>query len=223
MSPKKRTLFSWSSGKDSAWALHTLQQNPDIDIVGLFTTINEAFDRVAMHAVRSELLENQARSLGLPLNKISLPYPCLNDQYEAIMTDFVSSAKTDGIECFAFGDLYLEDVRRYREDKLADTGITPIFPLWGKPTKELAEEMISNGLRAVVTCIDPKHLSLELSGSEFNHAFLSRLPSNIDPCGENGEFHSFAYDGPMFNEKINIAVGETVVRDGFIFSDLLPA
>jgi len=220
---KKRTWLSWSSGKDSAWALHVLRRQPDIDVVGLFCTINQEFDRVAMHAVRIELLLQQAQNTGLPVRLIPIPHPCSDAQYGTIMKNFVGQAKQQGIECFAFGDIFLEDVRRYREANLADTGITPIFPFWGMPTAKLSREMVNGGLRAIITCIDPKHLSADFAGQEYGESFLERIPAHIDPCGENGEFHSFAFAGPMFKKPVNIAMGETVSHDGFIFTDLLPA
>jgi uncharacterized protein (TIGR00290 family) len=219
---KKRTLLSWSSGKDSAWALHILRQDPDIDVVGLFSTYNQAFDRVAMHGVRIDLVRRQAEHVGLPIHLIPIPHPCTDDEYAAIMEDFVERARQEGIDCFAFGDLLLDDVRRYREEKLADTGIEPLFPLSGTPTGELSREMVSGGLRAIVACLDPQHLSAELAGHAYDASFLDRLPAGVDPCGENGEFHTFAFDGPVFRQSVGISVGETVSRDGFVFTDLLP-
>ena len=219
---KRRTLLSWSSGKDSAWALHVLRQQPDIDVAGLFCTVNSEYERVAMHAVRVELLKAQAESVGLPLHIIEIPNPCSNAEYAQAMSAFVVQAKQQAVDCFAFGDLFLEDVRSYREDRLKDTGITPIFPLWGMPTEGLSRTMISEGLRAMITCIDPNVLSFECVGREYDLAFLEQLPESADPCGEYGEFHSFAFDGPMFQTPINITVGEVVQRDGFVFADLLP-
>jgi uncharacterized protein (TIGR00290 family) len=219
---KSKVLMSWSSGKDSAWALYQLQQNPDIELAGLFCTVNKEYDRVAMHGVRVELLQKQAKSIGLPLETIEIPGPCSNAEYEIIMGRFVESAKSNDVEYFAFGDLFLEDIRRYREEKLKDCGITPIFPIWGVPTEKLAREMIGSGLRAVVTCIDPKQIPEKFVGREFDEGFLDALPDTVDPCGENGEFHSFAYAGPMFREPIEIIVGEIVHRDGFVFADVLP-
>ena len=219
---KRKTLMSWSSGKDSAWALHKLQQNREIDLAGLFCTVNKQFNRVAMHGVRVELLQKQAKSIGLPLEIIEIPYPCSNAEYEKIMGQFVERAKSDNIEYFAFGDLFLEDVRNYREEKLEGSGIKPIFPIWGMPTDKLSREMISSGLRAVITCIDPKQTPKEFVGREFNESFLDSLPKTIDPCGENGEFHSFVFDGPMFKEQIEILVGDIVHRDDFLFADVLP-
>ncbi|MBO0859347.1 MAG: adenine nucleotide alpha hydrolase [Chloracidobacterium sp.] len=218
---RKRVLLSWSSGKDSAWALHLLRQQPDLEVAGLLTTINERFDRVAMHAVRTDLLRRQAESLGLPLRLISLPFPCDNASYEERMRAALNAALSDGIESIAFGDLFLADVRQYRERMLEETGITPLFPLWGRPTNDLAREMIAGGLRAQITCIDPRCLPAALAGKEYNNDFLNAVPDEIDPCGENGEFHSFAFNGPMFNWPVEFAIGETVERDGFIFTDLL--
>ena len=219
---KRKTLMSWSSGKDSAWALYKGQQNREIDLVGLFCTVNKKFDRVAMHGVRTELLQKQAKSIGLPLEIIEIPYPCSNVEYEKIIGQFVERAKNDNIEYFAFGDLFLEDVRNYREEKLKSSGIKPIFPIWGIATDKLSREMINNGLRIVITCINPKQIPEEFVGREFNENFLDSLPETIDPCGENGEFHSFVFDGPMFKEKIEIFVGDIVHRDDFVFADILP-
>lgn len=218
----KKTLLSWSSGKDSAWALHILRRQPEIEVTGLFCTVNQEFGRVAMHAVRVELLQRQAENVGLPVQLIPIPNQCADSEYEVIMTDFIEGAKQQDVECLAFADLFLEDIRRYRETNLAGTGITPIFPLWGIPTKELSREMVNNGLRAKITCIDPKHLTSDFAGQEYDISFLDRLPADVDACGENGEFHTFAFDGPMFTEEVSLMVGETVSRDGFIFTDLLP-
>jgi uncharacterized protein (TIGR00290 family) len=219
---KKRTLLSWSTGKDSAWALHILRRQPDIEVGGLFCTINQEFERVAMHAVRIELIHRQAQSVGLPVQLIPIPQPCSNNEYETIMKNFVGQAKQQGIDCFAFGDIFLEDIRKYRETNLANSGIAPIFPLWGMPTGKLSKEMVNSGLRAIITCVDPKHLSADFAGQEYGESFLERIPANIDPCGENGEFHTFTFDGPMFKKPMNIAIGKTISRDGFIFTDLLP-
>jgi uncharacterized protein (TIGR00290 family) len=218
---RKRVLLSWSTGKDSAWALHVLRQHPDMEMAGLLTTVNEQFDRVAMHAVRTDLLRRQAESLGLPLRLISLPFPCSNEVYEERMRAAIGTAQSDGIEGIAFGDLFLADVRQYRERRMEGTGITPLFPLWGRPTAELAQEMTTGGLRAQITCVDPRYLPAEMAGKEYNDDFVKALPNGVDPCGENGEFHSFAFDGPMFNRQVEFAIGETVERDGFIFTDLL--
>jgi len=219
----KRTLLSWSSGKDSAWSLHVLRQQSDVEVVGLMTTVNQLYQRIAIHAVRLELLRLQAAAAGLPLHIIDLPSPCTNAQYEGAMSKFIEQSQRDGIECMAFGDLFLEDIKAYREEKLSGTGITPLFPIWKMPTDRLANEMISNGLRAVVTCVDPKHLPSTFAGREFNAQFLNDLPAAVDRCGERGEFHTFAFDGPMFHGPVNVVAGEIVEREGFVYADLLPA
>ncbi|MGU5661065.1 Dph6-related ATP pyrophosphatase [Aeromonas sanarellii] len=218
---KTRVLLSWSSGKDSAWALHRLRQDPAIEVVGLFTTLNQAFERVAMHGVRKSLLARQAQCVGLPLMTIDLPWPCSNEEYGRTMTGFIGEVMARGIRHMAFGDLFLEDVRAYRERQLAGTGITPLFPLWGSDTTELAQQMMAAGLRARVCTLDPKTLDMSLGGHEFDEALLAALPAGVDPCGENGEFHTLAWDGPMFQRPLAIRVGETVLRDGFVFTDLL--
>jgi len=219
----KRVLLSWSSGKDSAWALHILRQKPGYEIAGLLTTVNEEFDRVAMHGVRRELLERQAAAVNLPLSVIPLPWPCSNEEYETLMAKACDDAIASGIEAVAFGDLFLEDVRAYRERQLARTNLEPIFPLWGLPTRTLAEEMILSGMKAMLTCVDTRKLDADFAGRTFDKSLLAELPSKIDPCGENGEFHSFAYAGPMFTHEVSVVRGETVVRDLFAFADLLPA
>ena len=217
----KKTLLSWSSGKDSAWALHVLRQQSEVEVVGLITTVNQLYQRISIHAVRLELLQLQAEAFGLPLNIIELPSPCTNSEYEAAMEKFIAEAKQQGVECIAFGDLFLEDIKEYREAKLSGTGITPLFPLWRMPTDELAKEMISSGLRAVVTCIVPRQLDASFAGREFNEQFLRDLPANVDPCGERGEFHTFAFDGPMFRKPVPIVLGEINEREGFVYADLL--
>lgn len=217
----EKTLLSWSSGKDSAWALHVLRSNPELEVVGLLTTINEQFERVAMHAVRVQLLRAQAAAAGLPLTEVGLPWPCSNEQYEAVMATAIEQARASGITVMAFGDLFLEDIRQYRVQKLEGTGIRPIFPLWGLPTDELARTMLYGGLRARLTCVDPRKLPLEFAGREFDAALLAELPPSVDPCGERGEFHSFAYAGPMFKSPVAIRTGEVVERDGFVFADLM--
>jgi len=219
---QKETLLSWSSGKDSAWALHLLQQRADVEVVGLFTTVNAAFQRVAMHAVRVELLKRQAEAVGLPLQTLEIPYPCSNLQYESVMKEFVETSQARGIRCMAFGDLFLRDIRAYREAHLKDTGITPLFPLWEIPTDQLARQMISEGLRAYITCVDPQKLPARYAGREFGPSFLDDLPESVDPCGEYGEFHTFAVAGPMFRAPVEVRVGEVVERDGFVFADLQP-
>lgn len=219
---RPRALLSWSSGKDSAWALHVLRQRGDLDLVGLLTTLNQLHDRVAMHAVRHELLKQQAAAAGLPLLVVPIPSPCSNEEYETAMRGALARATDLGVTRMAFGDLFLEDVRAYREQKLAGTGIEPVFPLWGLPTPELARDMLSGGLRARLTCVDPKQLSASFAGREFELQLLRELPAGVDPCGERGEFHTFAHDGPMFSRPIAIESEEVVERDGFIFADLVP-
>jgi uncharacterized protein (TIGR00290 family) len=215
-----RVAVSWSSGKDSAWSLHLLRQDPSVEVVALFTTLNQQFDRVAMHAVRRELLELQAKSVGLPLWTVPLPWPCSNEEYELRMTALCERATGEAVQAMAFGDLFLADIRAYREKQLAGTGLQPLFPVWQIPTAELARTMIASGLRAKITCVDPKVLPADFVGRDFDSQFLADLPPQIDPCGENGEFHSFVYDGPGFRQPINISVGEIVERDGFVFADL---
>jgi uncharacterized protein (TIGR00290 family) len=219
---RKPTLLSWSSGKDSAWALWLLRQSAEVDVVGLLTTFNEAFDRVAMHAVRSELVNAQAQAAGLPLWSVPLPWPCSNADYERIMTELCGRAVEAGIQAIAFGDLFLEDVRAYRVRQLAGAGLEPLFPLWQVPTTRLAEDMIAGGLKAVLTCVDPRVLPATFAGREFDQQLLSDLPPGVDPCGERGEFHTFVYEGPMFERAVSIERGEVVERDGFVFADLLP-
>lgn len=218
----KRVLLSWSSGKDSAWTLHRLLQDPDVEVAGLLTTLNEPANRVAMHAVRRALLEAQAEAVGLPLWVIPLPSPCTNLEYERIMSEVCRRAVAERIQAIAFGDLYLADVRRYREQQLQGTGLEPVFPLWGIPTAALVNEMIAAGLRAKITCVDPRALDRAFAGREFDASFLADLPAHVDPCGENGEFHSFVYNAPEFREPLRVRVGEIVERDGFVFADLLP-
>lgn len=216
-------LLSWSSGKDSAWSLAELRTREDLEVVGLLTTVNETHDRVAMHAVRRQLLEAQAKAAGLPLHVVDLPWPCSNEEYEVRMGDAVREAAAEGIRGVAFGDLFLEDIRAYRVQKLAGTGLEPHFPLWGRETRELAERMIEGGLRAVLTCVDPKQIPKEFAGRQFDHDLLRDLPATADPCGENGEFHSFVYAGPMFDYSIDVEVGEIVEREGFCYADVRPA
>jgi uncharacterized protein (TIGR00290 family) len=220
--PKFKCLISWSSGKDSAWTVHVLRQQPDIELAGVLTTVNEKYQRVAMHAVREELLEAQAEALGLPLWKVPIPSPCPNDVYERAMAAAVARAVAEGFTHIAFGDLFLEDIRRYREDKLAGTGLTPLFPLFGVDTTQLAHEMIDAGLKARLTCVNPNVLDRKFAGRDFDASLLDELPASVDPCGERGEFHSFAYAGPMFSKPISIVSGEIVERDGFVFADVLP-
>ena len=216
----KRTLLSWSSGKDSAWSLHLLQQQDDCEVVGLLTTFNQAANRVAMHAVRRSLVEAQAMAAGIPLWDVDLPWPCSNDDYECIMKEACQEAVQAGIDHIAFGDLFLTDIRTYREKQLEHSGLQAMFPVWGSPTRELARSMISSGVRAKLSCVDPKLLAPEFVGREFDEQLLSDLPPEVDPCGENGEFHTFVYAGPMFRHDLPVEVGEIVSRDGFVFADL---
>lgn len=218
---KPKVLLSWSSGKDSAWSLHLLRQQGDYEITGLLTTINAAFDRVAMHGTRREILELQAEAAGLPLVTVPLPWPCSNAEYERIMQGVCRTAVEQGVSAIAFGDLFLEDIRAYRERQLRGTGLEPLFPLWQIPTRQLAEEMIASGLRAKLVCVDPKKLSPDFAGRDFDRKLLADLPAGVDPCGENGEFHTCVYAGPMFREQILITTGDCVERDGFCFSDVM--
>jgi len=218
-----KCLVSWSSGKDSAWLVHVLRQQSGIELAGVLTTVNEKYSRVAMHAVREELLEAQADALGLPLWKVAIPSPCPNDVYERAMAAAVARAIAEGFTCMAFGDLFLQDIRRYREEKLAGTGLTPMFPLFDSDTAKLARDMIAGGLKARLTCVNPRVLDARFAGRDFDASLLDELPPSVDPCGERGEFHSFAYAGPMFSAPIPIASGEIVERDGFVFADVLPA
>jgi uncharacterized protein (TIGR00290 family) len=225
---KKKALLAWSSGKDSAWALHVLRQQDEHEIAGLMTTFNAAFDRVAMHSSRKALVKMQAEAAGLPLVAAPIPWPCSNADYEAAMKLVCDQALAQGISAIAFGDLFLTDVRAYRERQLKDTGLEPLFPLWGLPTAALAQEMINSGLRAKLVCVDPRQISPSFIGRDFDQTLLRDLPADADPCGENGEFHTFVYAGPMFkqqtfNRKIAIEMGEKVERDGFWFCDVLPA
>jgi uncharacterized protein (TIGR00290 family) len=215
-----KVLVSWSSGKDSAWMIHALRSRAGMEIGALLTTVNEPARRVATHAVRIELLQAQAASLGLPLWQVPIPSPCTNDDYERAMAVTVRRAVSAGFTHVAFGDLFLEDIRRYREEQLAGSGLTPLFPLFGVDTTKLAREMTAGGLRARLTCVDPRALDRRFAGREFDAALLTELPDSVDPCGERGEFHTFAYDGPMFARPIPIAPGAIVDRDGFVFADL---
>ncbi len=218
-----KAWLAWSSGKDSAWALHVLRGSPDVEVVALLTTVNEVHDRVAMHGVRRSLLQAQADALGLPLVVVPIPHPCSNEEYERAMSGAVARARAEGVDSFAFGDLFLEDIRRYRESRLEGTGLRPLFPLWGRGTTALAEEMIQGGLRARVVTVDPRHLPADFAGRPFDWDFLVDLPPSVDPCGENGEFHTFAWDGPMFRRPLELRSGVVVEREGFVFADLIPA
>lgn len=219
---KKRTLVSWSSGKDSAWALHLIRQDPRIELVGLFTVMNQKYNRVSMHATRWEMLEQQAGAAGLPLQTIHLPDPCTIEQSDAIMRQFVTESASKGIACIVFGDLFLEDIRQYRENQLRGTGIEPLFPLWGIPTRELAVQMLSAGLEAYVSSVDLKKLPARLAGRKWSRALLAEFPQDCDPCGENGEIHTVVIGGPMFRNTVPVSVGEVVERDGFAYADIIP-
>jgi len=220
---RPRAVLSWSSGKDSAWMLHVLRQQAVHDIVGLVTTINTSAERVAMHAVRTDLLMAQAAAVGLPLWPVPIPSPCSNAQYEAAMRMVIERARAAEVTVFGFGDLFLQDIRAYRERQLAGSGLTPVFPLWLSPTDVLAREMVAGGLRAYLTCVDPTQLPARFAGRSFDLVLLNELPVGIDPCGERGEFHTFAHAGPMFREALAVRVGDTVTRDGFVFADVLAA
>jgi uncharacterized protein (TIGR00290 family) len=219
----KKVLLSWSSGKDSAWALHLLRQDADIQVAALVTSFNSEANRVAMHAVRRELVELQAQRTGLPLWAVDLPYPCSNQEYEDRMRVVCQRAVAEGFAAVAFGDLFLQDIRDYRIRQLQGTGLEPLFPVWGIPTGELARNMVTAGVKAKVTCVDPSKLARSYAGRDFDANFLVDLPPVIDPCGENGEFHTFVHDAPPFSRPIAVRSGEVVVRDGFVFADVLPA
>jgi uncharacterized protein (TIGR00290 family) len=218
-----KILMSWSSGKDSAWALHELRRDGAGEVAGLLTSTNETVGRVSMHGVREEILRAQADAAGLPLYRVPLPWPCTNAIYEARMLEVVKQVVADGFTHMAFGDLFLEDVRKYREERLRGTGLTPLFPLWDRPTPELAREMIAGGLRARIATLDPKVMRRDLIGAEFDEALLARLPPTVDPCAERGEFHTCVVAGPMFARPIDVTLGEVVEREGFVYGDLLLA
>jgi uncharacterized protein (TIGR00290 family) len=220
----RRVLLSWSSGKDSAWALHVLRQTADVEVVGLLTSFNKSADRVAMHAVRRELVDAQAEATGLELWPVFLPAPCSNAEYEQLMTVAMARARAERITHVAFGDLFLEDVRDYRIRQMSGTGIEPLFPVWASAaeTPALARLMIASGIKAVLTCVDPRQLPESFVGRQYDSQLLADLPASVDLCGERGEFHSFCYAGPNFSSEIDVEVGESVTRDGFCFADVLP-
>ena len=218
----KRVLLSWSSGKDSAWALHLLRRQPGLEVSALLTTFNSAADRVAMHAVRRALVETQAQRAGIPLWTVNLPWPCSNPEYEERMDAVCRRAIAEGFAAIAFGDLFLEDIRAYRIRQLEGTGLEPLFPVWGIPAAQLAREMIAAGVRAKLTCVDPARLDKSFAGRDFDLELLDALPAGVDPCGENGEFHTFVHAAPVFSAPIPVRAGEIVERDGFIFADVLP-
>jgi uncharacterized protein (TIGR00290 family) len=220
---RRKTLLSWSSGKDAAWSLHVLRRDPGVELAGLFTSVNRRHDRVSMHATRTVLLRRQAGAAGLPLTTLELPDPCTNEDYQAVMHDFVQCCVADGIEAMAFGDLFLEDVRAYRVDALKDTGIEPVFPLWQMPTKELAEEMLREGVEAYVSSVDLAKLPSAFAGRRWSREMIAELPDGCDPCGENGEMHTVVVDGPMLNARIAVTIGDVVERGGFAFCDIIPA
>ncbi len=218
----KNILLSWSSGKDSAWALHLLRQQPDVQVVALLTTFNSQANRVAMHAVRRALVEAQAERTGIPLWAVELPWPCSNLEYEDLMRVACQRATAEGITAVAFGDLFLQDVRDYRIRQLQGSGLEPLFPLWQIPTKQLSREMIASGVKARITCVDPSKLERSFAGQDYDSRLLQALPAGIDSCGENGEFHTFVYDAPVFSSPIQVSPGEIVERDGFVFADFIP-
>ena len=213
--------LAWSSGKDSAWSLHVLRQQGVYEVVGLLTTVNQEFGRAAMHGTRASVVRAQAAAVGLPLLEVPLPWPCTNALYEEVMRTACAVAVAQGVETVAFGDLYLEDVRRYRLDLLANTGLAPVFPLWGRETRALLEEMLAAGLRARITCVDPRRVPAAWAGRELDAALMAELPPGVDACAENVEFHTCAYAGPMFRAPLELEAGEVVERDGFVFADLL--
>jgi uncharacterized protein (TIGR00290 family) len=218
---RPRAVLSWSSGKDSAWALETIRRDNNIYIVALLTTVTAGYDRVSMHGVREEILDAQARRMGLPCVKVRIPPRCVNADYEKAMARALADLREQGVEKFVFGDLFLEDIRRYREERLRGSGIEPIFPLWGRDTRELAREMLAGGLCATVVCVDPRRLSPSFAGRTFDERFLKDLPPDVDPCGENGEFHTCVTAGPMFDAPLDLCRGRVVERDGFVFADLV--
>ncbi len=219
---RKKTLLSWSSGKDSAWSLYVLRQDPAIEVVGLFSVMNEQANRVSMHATREVLLQRQARAAGLALETIYLPDPCTMELSNTVMGEFVARVAARGIDCIAFGDLFLEDIRQYREEQLKSTGIEPLFPLWQIPTVKLAEEMLAAGLEAYISSVDLKKLPAGFVGRQWTRELLKELPAGVDPCGENGEFHTIVVNGPMFEKRIEVEVGEVVQRTGFAYVDIIP-
>ncbi len=215
-----KVWLAWSSGKDAAWALHLVRRRPEIEVTGLLTTVTGAYKRVSMHGVREDLLADQAGAAGLPLCRVTIPPDCANAVYEAAMGRAMTQALAEGVEAVVFGDIFLADVRAYRERQLARAGLRGLFPLWGRDSLTLAREMIAGGLRARLSCLDPGVMPRDLAGHLFDEELLDRLPRGVDPCGENGEFHTFAFDGPMFSRPLRIQVGETVERGGFVFTDL---
>ncbi|HEV7877756.1 ATP-binding protein [Bradyrhizobium sp.] len=219
--PRAKALISWSSGKDSAFALHEVRRAGELDVVGALTTVTETFGRVSIHGVRQEILHAQLDAAGLPPRIVPIPYPCPNEIYEARIGEAVAAAVRDGISHIIFGDLFLQDIRAYREQKLAGTGITPLFPLWGRPTRKLAQAMIASGLEAIIATVDLKKLPAEFAGRQFDAQLLADLPEGVDPCGENGEFHSCVVAGPIFSRRLVVTAGQRVERDGYAYCDLV--
>jgi len=220
---RKRAVISWSTGKDCAWALHRVRARSEVEVAGLLTTINGRFQRVSMHGVRRELADLQAQAAGLPLFAVELPWPCPNEEYERRMAAACGRLRDSGIQAVVFGDIHLADVRAYRESRLAEAGMEAWFPLWGENPAGLMREMLAAGLRAVITCLDPAKLDRALAGAELDAGVVQSLPQQVDPCGENGEFHTFVFDGPMFQYPVPVARGEVAEREGYVYADLLPA
>ena len=218
----KRVWLWWSSGKDSAWSLHVLRREPDVVVERLVTTVTRRFDRVAIHGTRASVLEAQSVGLEIPLLRIDLPFPCSNAEYEAAVEPVLREARDHGVGLMAFGDLFLEDVRSYREELLDGSGIEPLFPIWGRDTARLAREIVDAGIEAYLTCVDPTSLDARLAGVRYDHAFLDALPRDVDPCGERGEFHTVVAAGPMFRRRLDVRIGEVVERSGFVYADVLP-
>ena len=218
--PRPKAVVSWSSGKDSAYSLYEVRRSGELDVIGLLTTVTETYGRVSMHGVRESILDAQARAAGLPVYKVAIPSPCPNAVYERAMSAMLERLRTDGVSRVVFGDLFLEDIRAYREEKLRGTGVDPVFPLWGRPTPALAEEMIERGLRATLVAVDPRKLPARFAGRAFDKELLAELPPEVDPCGERGEFHTCVTAGPMFAAPFAVRPGEVVQRDGFVFADL---
>lgn len=219
---RKRTLLSWSSGKDSAWALHHLRQNPSIELVGLFTIVEQKYNRASMHDTRMELLQRQADAAGLPLETIYLPCECSTGEYDTLLQKFIQRAALERIECIAFGDLFVNEIRKYRENQLRDSGIEPLFPLWGISTKTLIHDMLSAGLEAHISSVDLNKLPAHMAGQKLSMELIASFPAHCDPCGENGEIHTIVIAGPMFNQRIPVDIGSIVERDGFAYADIIP-